>query len=111
DVYIAALRAKLDYREDLLMGRVLFPLWRGGLEQRAMAGHGLGLNLRWALLEPESYDPILWLHGSAATPYLEEGPFLPLDVREQIREGLSAHRQWDPQGFEPDDPRWPDDDP
>src|SRR5690606_36998741 len=96
DVYIAALRAKLDRQEDLPRGRVLFPVWRGGWEQRAVAGHGLGVNLRRAILEPESYDPILWLQGTAATPYLEEGPFLPLEVREQIRDGLSPQRQWNP---------------
>lgn len=111
DLYIAALRAKLDHQEDLLRGRALIPLWRDGWEQRAMAGHGLGLNLRRAILEPESYDPILWLHGTAATPYLEEGRFLPMDVREQIRDGLSAQRQWDPPEFRPGDHPWPDRDP
>jgi hypothetical protein len=56
----------LDESEELLKGRKLIPFWRG-TEKR-------GVNLRRVFTEPRAFDLVLWVQGSAATPYLEEGP-------------------------------------
>ncbi len=50
--------------EALLQGKKLIPHWR--LDK--------GINLRRVFLEPRVFDPILWAQGSAALPYLEDGP-------------------------------------
>jgi hypothetical protein len=56
----------LDEAGDLLSGKRLAPFWRGK-EKR-------GINVRRVFLEPRPLDLVLWLQGTAATPYLEEGP-------------------------------------
>lgn len=33
-----------------------------------------GVNVRQVFVEPRRFDLVLWVQGSAATPYLEEGP-------------------------------------
>ena len=55
--------AVIGQLEDLLQGKTLLGHWR--LSQ--------GINLRRVFLEPTTFDPILWLQGAAALPYLEEG--------------------------------------
>jgi hypothetical protein len=47
----------------LLNGRKLIPHWR--LEK--------GINLRRVFTEPRTFDPVLWIQGSAALPYVEDG--------------------------------------
>ena len=49
--------------DALLTGRKLIPHWR--LEK--------GINLRRVFAEPRTIDPVLWMQGSAALPYLEVG--------------------------------------
>ena len=53
----------LDEFEALLQGRKVLPHWR--LDK--------GINLRRVFLEPTTFDAILWVQGSAAIPYLEDG--------------------------------------
>ena len=50
--------------DALLKGQKLIPHWR----------LAKGINLRRVFLEPQAFDPILWFQGSAALPYLEDGP-------------------------------------
>ena len=52
--------------EQVLQGKSLIPFWRGK-EAR-------GVNLRRVFLEMQTFDPIEWMQGTAATPYLEKGP-------------------------------------
>lgn len=54
----------LDTFEALLDGRLLLPHWR--LER--------GINLRRAIEAPRTFDLLLWIQGSAALPYVEDGP-------------------------------------
>jgi hypothetical protein len=54
----------LDELEALLQGRKLMTHWR-------LPG---GINLRRVFLEPRTFDLVLWVQGSAALPYLEDGP-------------------------------------
>jgi hypothetical protein len=56
----------LDEADELLSGKRLAPFWRGK--------EGRGVNLRRVFTEPRTLDLVLWIQGTAATPYLEEGP-------------------------------------
>jgi hypothetical protein len=58
--------AFLDEAEELLAGKRLVPFWRGREER--------GVNLRRVFTEPRTFDLVLWVQGTAATPYLERGP-------------------------------------
>lgn len=53
--------------EKILSGELLIPFWRGSESDRR------GINLRKVFLEPRQFDLVLWVQGSAAAPYLEEG--------------------------------------
>ncbi len=50
--------------ESILAGRKLLPFWRG---------RNLGINFRRIFTEPRILDLVLWVQGSAAGPYVEEG--------------------------------------
>ncbi len=56
----------VEETEALLAGKRLIPFWRGD-EKR-------GVNLKRVFTEPRALDLVLWIQGTAATPYLEEGP-------------------------------------
>jgi hypothetical protein len=56
----------LDEAEALFAGKRLVPFWRGDGTR--------GINLRKVFTEPQTFDLVLWIQGSAAVPYLEEGP-------------------------------------
>jgi hypothetical protein len=58
--------AFLDEFESILQGKTLIPFWRGKPNSR-------GINLRRVLLEPRSFDLVMWVRGTAAVPYLEQG--------------------------------------
>lgn len=70
----------LDETDKILQGKRLLPFWRGTKPR--------GLNLRRAFLEPGRLDLILWLHGTAAAPYLEEGEITPSDTWMKINEAF-----------------------
>jgi hypothetical protein len=55
----------LDEADKILDGKTLVPFWRD-------AG-GKGVNLRKVFTEPRELDLILWVQGTAALPYLEDG--------------------------------------
>jgi hypothetical protein len=55
----------LDEAEQLLAGKKLVPFWRDPKR---------GINLRRVFEEPRTFDLVLWVQGSAAAPYLEDGP-------------------------------------
>jgi hypothetical protein len=55
----------VDESEALLAGKRLVPFWRGNDKR--------GINLRRVFTEPRPLDLVLWVQGTAATPYLEEG--------------------------------------
>ncbi len=56
----------LDEFESILQGKKLAPFWRGKQPRR-------GINVRRVLTEPRTFDLVLWVQGTAAAPYLEEG--------------------------------------
>jgi hypothetical protein len=55
----------LDESQALLAGKKLAPFWRGNGDK--------GVNLRKIFTDPRPLDAVLWVQGSAAAPYLEEG--------------------------------------
>ncbi|MDB9526556.1 hypothetical protein PN498_11190 [Oscillatoria sp. CS-180] len=57
--------AFLDEADSILAGDLLLPFWRGS--------EPVGVNLRRVLVEPQTFDIVLWFQGTAADPYLETG--------------------------------------
>ena len=55
----------LDELEAILQGEKLVPYWR--------VHDGRGINLKRVFTEPKTLDLVLWVQGTAAAPYLEEG--------------------------------------
>ncbi len=66
DERIKGWMAFLDESEQVLEGKKLVRHWRVAGEQ--------GINLKRVFEEPSRFDLVLWAHGAAAIPYLEEGP-------------------------------------
>lgn len=62
----------LDEADALLKGKKLIPFWRGNGDK--------GVNLRRVFTEPRPLDIVLWIQGTAATPYLEKGEFTRADT-------------------------------
>jgi hypothetical protein len=62
---IVAWKRFLDEAEAVLQGDKLLPHWR--------VKDGRGINLKRVFEEPRTFDLVLWAHGAAAIPYLEEG--------------------------------------
>jgi hypothetical protein len=65
DDMVASWLEFLDETEQLLAGKKLAPFWRDPQK---------GINLRRVFHEPRTFDLVLWVQGTAAAPYLEEGP-------------------------------------
>lgn len=65
DDIIKAWRAFIADGRDVLEGRRLIPFWRGS--------DGRGVNFKKVFEEPREFDLVLWVQGTAAAPYLEEG--------------------------------------
>jgi hypothetical protein len=62
----------LDEADQILDGKKLIPFWRSVL--------GVGVNIRRVFTEPKTLDLVLWVQGTAATPYLEKGPITSPDI-------------------------------
>jgi hypothetical protein len=73
----------LDEAEAILAGRKLVPLWRG-------ADRTLGVNFHRAFTEPQPFDLVLWLQGSAARPYLERGELTTGDIWDRLQEAYGG---------------------
>jgi hypothetical protein len=67
----------LDELDAILAGRKLIPFWR--------SDDGRGLNLRRILSEPQPFDLVLWVQGSAAAPYLEKGAITSPEVWQRLQ--------------------------
>lgn len=68
-----------DEAEALLDGRKLAPFWR-------TRGTPEGVNIRRAFYEPRNFDLVLWIQGSAAVPYLEEGTMTEKETWNRLNE-------------------------
>ncbi|ADB16127.1 conserved hypothetical protein [Pirellula staleyi DSM 6068] len=69
----------VDEVELVLQGERLVPFWRGTDKER-------GINVKRAFLEAKEIDIILWVQGTAATPYLEKGPLTKFVEPEMIEQ-------------------------
>jgi hypothetical protein len=65
DERIAAWKRFLDEMEAVLQGERLIPHWR--------IPEGAGINVKRVFHEPRTLDVVMWAHGAAALPYVEEG--------------------------------------
>ena len=72
----------LDEAEQIVQGKKLLPFWRGKATR--------GVNLRKAFLEARQLDIVLWVQGTAATPYLEEGELTKPDTWQQINRAFGG---------------------
>ena len=72
---VATWREFLDEADALLAGKRLAPFWRS---------QELGVNLHRVFTEPRPFDLVLWVQGSAATPYLEKGEFTRHEVWDRL---------------------------
>lgn len=61
-------RLFLTEAEKVLNGERLLPHWR--------VIDGRGINLKTVFEEPRTFDLVMWVHGAAAIPYLEEGELI-----------------------------------
>jgi hypothetical protein len=68
----------LDEVEAILQGKKLIPFWRGD-DQR-------GVNLRKVFTEPTTFDLVMWIQGTAAAPYLQEGPLSTPDTWQRFNQ-------------------------
>ena len=87
---VASWLAMLDELEKILKGELLVPFWRGAGEvlldedgewrddadtiEVGNTHPRLGVNVQKVFMEPTDFDLLLWIQGTAAAPYLEEGP-------------------------------------
>lgn len=71
-------REFLDEADELLSGKRLAPFWRGKEDR--------GVNLHRVFMEPRTLDLVLWIQGTAATPYLEQGPMTKPGVWTRLRQ-------------------------
>jgi hypothetical protein len=58
-------RLFLTEAEQILKGDKLIPFWRGNKAR--------GVNLRKVFMQPRPLDLVMWIQGTGAAPYLEEG--------------------------------------
>lgn len=67
DEMVKSWRGILDECEAILQGKKLLPHWR-------LRRTEYGVNLRRVFTEPTTLDFVMWVEGTAATPYIERGP-------------------------------------
>lgn len=73
---IAAWKVFLDEAEAVLAGRKLLPHWRVPDER--------GINLKKVFEQPRTFDLVMWVHGAAAIPYLEQGQLVTSETAETL---------------------------
>ncbi|MCB1281739.1 MAG: hypothetical protein KDB18_09475, partial [Salinibacterium sp.] len=80
----------LGETREMLNGERLLRFWRGDGDR--------GVNVRRVFMEPRRFDVVLWVQGSAAGPYLEEGEFtsdgLWADLEDAFDRGVFRYMWW-----------------
>jgi hypothetical protein len=69
----------LDEADTLLAGKNLVPFWR-----LSSSTTNTGINLRRVFTEPRTMSMVLWIQGTAATPYLEKGKLTDFGVWDRL---------------------------
>ena len=75
----------LDEVDAILAGRKLLPFWRGGDREKR------GVNLHRVLTEPSNFDLVLWVQGTAAVPYLQEGTPTDLNLWKDVNSAFGGN--------------------
>jgi hypothetical protein len=78
--------ATLDELEAILKGTKLAPFWRGDAER--------GVNVNRVFMQPKKFDLVLWIQGSAAAPYLEEGEITSADFWDRTQHAFRGQFFW-----------------
>ena len=73
----------LNEADAILAGKKLVPFWREGSGKA-------GLNLRRVFEQQSTFDLFLWIQGTAATQYLEDGPVTDPEVWRGWRDAFSG---------------------
>lgn len=97
---IASWHEFLDEFEAVLQGKKLIPFWRGHKkdyltwvfwsnrtlkpEDWVEINKAPGINVKKVFTKPTSFDLVMWLTGTAATPYLENGPKTNLETWRRV---------------------------
>jgi hypothetical protein len=79
---LAAWRRFLDEAEAVLNGKKLIPFWRGNTAR--------GINLMKAFTEPKDFDLVLWVQGTAALSYLEDGEVTSPETWQEFQRAFSG---------------------
>ena len=69
--------------EAILDGERLIPYWR--VSRRPDADVPIGINIRKLMQNPGDMDLVLWLQGTAAAPFLEQGPLADIAAWRQFQ--------------------------
>ncbi|MSR58456.1 MAG: hypothetical protein EXS05_12520 [Planctomycetaceae bacterium] len=69
-------RMFLSEAELILKGEKLVPFWRGNQPR--------GVNLRKVFMQPQPFDLVMWVQGTGAAPYLEQGTLTDPAVWERL---------------------------
>jgi hypothetical protein len=77
----------LGEARQILEGHKLLPYWRGNVPG---ATPSLGISLHRVFHEPREFDLVLWVQGSAAIPYLEEGDVTEGDFWRHLNRAFSG---------------------
>ncbi len=70
--------------QAILDGERLVPYWR--IRARPGADVGIGLNIAKLMRDPGDMDIVLWLQGTSAAPFLEEGPLADMAAWRQFQQ-------------------------
>lgn len=68
----------LDEAEDILNGKKLIPYWRVSSDK--------GVNLNKVFTQPSKFDLVLWMQGTDALQYIEEGELSSKETWERLQE-------------------------
>ena len=79
----------LDEFDAILDGQKLIPYWR--MARGKDSKTGVGVNLFRLLEDPGDMDPILWIQGSGAVPFLEEGELLDRAALRNFRKSAAGN--------------------
>ena len=69
--------------EHIWQGKLLIPHWR--------VMDGKGINLKRVFTEPQTFDVVMWLQGTAAVPYLEEGEIIDEESLQELWDAFGGN--------------------
>lgn len=80
---VGAWQNLMDQSGKVLAGELLIPFWRGEDDR--------GVNLRRVFMEPRTMDLVLWVQGTAAAPYLENGKKVESGIGRRLQDAFGSN--------------------